>query len=242
MTRSIGSAEELERRQTLAAEALARGESPTVIANVLGVHVSSVHRWRRTARKPHGLAAKQPGLTPRLSDAQLRTPERLLRKGAKHHGWDNDLWTAARVARLIHDRFGISYHPEHVRKVLHRCLNWSSQKPRRKPRERNDKEAERFKADEIPRIIRQAFKRRAHVVFLDESGFQLTPSVRRTLAPRGRTPVLEAWARRDRISAVGCVTLSPLPARPGLHFTLLPLNRNAHGEDVVEFLTDCVGS
>ena len=33
------------------------------------------------------------------------------------------------------------------------------------------------------------------LVFLDESGFSLTPTVRRTLTPRGKTPVLAAWAR-----------------------------------------------
>ena len=68
-----------------------------------------------------------------------------------------------------------------------------------------------------PRIVREAFRRRAHIVFPDESGFQLNPSVRRTLAPGGRTPVLEAWDRRDRISAIGCVTTSPVRARPGLY-------------------------
>jgi transposase len=237
MSRPLGSAEELQRRRTRAVEALERGESATVIAGVLGVAVTSVHRWRRMARRAGGLAAvPHPGPTPRLTDAQLRRLERLLRKGAKHHGWHNELWTAARVARLIQDRFNIRYHPEHVRKILRRRLNWTSQKPRRKPRERDDKEAERFKADEIPRIIREAFRRGAHVVFLDESGFGLTPSVRRTLAPRGETPVLEAWDRRDRISAISAVTLSPRSGRPGLYFQLLPVNQNAHAEDVVAFL------
>lgn len=239
MARPIGTAEELERRRTRAVEALGRGESPTTVAGVLGVNVSSVHRWRRMARSPEGLAAAPlPGPTPRLTDAQLRSLEALLAQGAKHHGWPNELWTASRVARLIKHHFGVGYHPEHVRKVLKRRLNWTSQKPRRKPRERDDKEVERFRGDELPRILREAFRRKAHVVFLDESGFQLNPSVRRTFAPRGRTPVLEAWDRRDRISAISCVTLSPVLARPGLYFTLLPVNRNAHAEDVAEFLKE----
>lgn len=239
MSRPSGSAEELERRRTRAVEALAQGQSPTVIAEVLGVDVSSVHRWRRMARTPGGLAAApQPGPAPRLSDARLRELEGLLAKGAKHHGWHNELWTAARVAALVERHFGVKHHPEHMRKVLKGRLGWTSQKPRRKARERDDKEAERFKGDEIPRIVREAFKRQAHVVFLDESGFQLTPSVRRTLAPRGKTPVLGAWDRRDRISAISAVTLSPKAARPGLYFTLLPVNHNAHAEDVVEFLGD----
>jgi hypothetical protein len=95
-----------------------------------------------------------------------------------------------------------------------------------------------WKADELPRILRQAFQRQAHVVFLDESGFQLTPSVRRTFAPRGQTPVLSCWDRRDRISAISCITLSPRQGHPGLYFELLPVNRTVHAEEVVAFLKD----
>src|SRR5487761_1020119 len=201
--RPKGTSAELERRRRRAVELVEQGESPTVVAHILGVRTASVHRWRRMAQKPHGLEARPlPGPTPRLSNYHLRKLERLLRQGAKKHGWPNQLWTADRVARLIQQRFGVYFHPEHVRKILKRRLGWTSQKPKRKARERNDKEVERWKADELPRILRQAWKRQAHVVFLDESGFQLTPSVRRTLAPRGQTPVLECWDRRDRISAI----------------------------------------
>jgi transposase len=191
------------------------------------------------AQQPHGLDARPiPGPTPRLSDYQLRKLERLLCQGAKKHGWPNELWTADRVARLIRQRFGVSFHPEHVRKILKRRLGWTSQKPRRKARERDDKEVERWFGDELPRLLREAFQRQAHVVFLDESGFQLTPSVRRTLAPRGQTPVLSCWDRRDRLSAISCITLSPWQGRPGLYFELLPVNRTVHGEEVVAFLKD----
>ena len=34
-----------------------------------------------------------------------------------------------------------------------------------------------------------------------------------------------------------CITLSPLQGRPGLYFELLPVNRTAHAEEVVAFLT-----
>ena len=52
-------------------------------------------------------------------------------KGANAHGWHNELWTAARVARLIDRHFDISYHPERVRKILKQRLGWTNQKPRR---------------------------------------------------------------------------------------------------------------
>jgi transposase len=237
--RPKGTAAELERRRRRAVALVDQGESPTTVARILGVSTSSLHRWRRLARQPHGLDARPvPGPTPGLSDYHLRRLERLLLQGAKKHGWPNELWTADRVARLIRERFGVSYHPEHVRKVLKRRLGWTSQKPKRKARERDDKEVERWLADELPRILREAWRRQAHVVFLDESGFQLTPTVRRTLAPRGRTPVFDAWDRRDRISAISCITLSPVAGRPGLYFQLLPANETAHAVDVVAFLHD----
>jgi hypothetical protein len=60
--------------------------------------------------------------------------------------------------------------------------------------------------------------------------------VRRTYAPRGQTPIVEAWYRKGRISAISAVTVSPVRRRPHLSFRLLPDNTNAHGEDTVGFL------
>jgi transposase len=215
---------------------VADGEPRKTVAKILGVHYKTVARWVRAARQPGGLAAKpQVGPLPGLSDTDLCRLEELLLQGAKHHGWPNALWTAARVARLIKDHFGITYHPEHVRKLLKRRLGWTSQKPRRRARERDDKEVARWLDDAVPRIVREAYRRRAYLVFLDESGFFLTPTVRRTLAPRGKTPILDAWDRRDRWSAISCITISPLAGRPGLYFDLL--GHHVHGDDVVAFLT-----
>jgi hypothetical protein len=89
---------------------------------------------------------------------------------------------------------------------------------------------------EFPRICAAAKERDAHLVFLDESGFMLTPVVRRTLWPRGVTPILPVSGKRDRISAISCITLSPRRYLPGLYFELLPTNANVNAERVVAFL------
>jgi transposase len=65
--------------------------------------------------------------------------------------------------------------------------------------------------------------------------------VRRTYAPRGRTPIVEAWYRKGKISAISAVTVSPVRKRPGLGFRLLPEDTNAHGEDTVAFLAQSRG-
>lgn len=216
-------------------QAVAEGQTRENVARVLGVHYKTVARWVRSARQPGGLDARpHPGPAPGLTDADLRRLGELLLRGAKAHGWGNELWTAARVARLVEREFGIRYHPEHVRAVLKRRLGWTSQKPRRRARERDDGEVARWAGDEFPRIVREAFARRAHIAFLDESGFFLTPTVRRTLAPRGETPVLDAWDRRDRLSAISAITLSPVAARPGLYFEVH--RENIRADRVVAFL------
>src|SRR5215469_7206488 len=143
MTRPIGTAAELERRRRRAVELLDQGESPTTIARILGVHETSVHRWRRMAREGAGLSAKpHPGPTPLLSTEKWLQLQQLLLRGASKHGWPNGLWTAARVAALIKRHFGVDYHPEHVRRVLKERFDWSSHKPEIRPREQNDKEVE----------------------------------------------------------------------------------------------------
>lgn len=58
------------------------------------------------------------------------------------------------------------------------------------------------------------------MVFLDESGFMLQPVVRRTWAPRGRTPVQRSWDRHERISGISALTVSPHRHHFGLYFHL----------------------
>ena len=138
--RPIGTAQELQRRRLRAVELVQQGESPDDVAHFLGCGRSSVYTWVKLARQtPEKLAAKpHTGPKPRLSAEQLSELEALLLKGAKAHGRRTELWTAQRVAELIERHFGIRFHPEHVRKILKRRLHWTSQKPQRKARERDE--------------------------------------------------------------------------------------------------------
>lgn len=76
----------------------------------------------------------------------------------------------------------------------------------------------------------------AHLVFVDESGFLLIPSVRRTWAPRGQTPLLRHRQRRDRISVISGLSVSPRRRRVGLYFLLAP--KNIQHPEVCTFLRD----
>ncbi len=67
-----------------------------------------------------------------------------------------------------------------------------------------------------------AAKRRAKLAFLDESGFSLKPSVRRTWAPRGQTPILEHKFNWKRLHAMGSLVCNPDGSQPDLLLHLQP--------------------
>ncbi len=73
------------------------------------------------------------------------------------------------------------------------------------------------------------------IAFIDESGLMLQPVVRRTWSPRGETPIIKSWDRRDRLSAISGLTLAPRRRRLGLHFDVL--DHNVRWPDVHRFLS-----
>jgi transposase len=123
-----------------AVEPVAQGESPDDVAHFLGCGRSSVYTWVKQAEESIEKLAARPhaGPKPRLDAARLKQLEDELKKGAKAHGWKTELWTAARVAELIERHLKVTFHPEHVRKILKHRLRWASQKPERRARERDE--------------------------------------------------------------------------------------------------------
>jgi transposase len=70
---------------------------------------------------------------------------------------------------------------------------------------------------------KSAARRRAHLVLIDESGFLMSPLVRRTLAPRGKTPCLRPkTAHREKVSLVAAISISPRRHRLGLYWRSYP--------------------
>src|SRR5688572_14711088 len=67
------------------------------------------------------------------------------------------------------------------------------------------------------------------IVFIDKSGFYPLPSVVRSYAPVGHTPILREWWTRDHLSAISAV--SP---EGKLYFACQDYALNS--EDVVAFL------
>lgn len=64
----------------------------------------------------------------------------------------------------------------------------------------------------------------------------MAPLLRRTWARRGQTPFIYQRTRaREKVSAIGVLSLSPAGRHVGLYFSLLP-NQNVNAEVLVSFL------
>jgi transposase len=152
--RPKGSAAVLEARHRRALTLLAQDLSLNAVARRLACAPSSVMRWRDAvaAHGAHGLAVQaSPGRPSKLTAAQQRRLVRALVAGPLAAGYQTDLWTTPRIAALIQTRFGVSYHPDHVGRLLHH-LGWTPQKPERRALQRDEAAIARWKTRDWPRV------------------------------------------------------------------------------------------
>jgi transposase len=143
-----------EGRRLRAWELYQEGWKQSDIANALGVTQGAVSQWLKRGREG-GVASLRhqppPGATPRLSPAQREQLLKLLSQGAEFFGFQGDVWTQPRVAILIRDRFGVSYDPSHVGRIL-KASGWSSQKPVHRATQRNEETIRLWKEERWPQV------------------------------------------------------------------------------------------
>jgi transposase len=201
------------------------------IADALAVSEETVSRWLARARGggTQALRARpRPGRPPGLSPAQKRLIPEFLGHGAEAYGFRGEVWTCARVARVIEEEFGVRYHKDHVGRLL-KELRWTPQVPVRRAIQRDEAAIRRWRDEVWPDLLRRARRERRLLVFEDESGFYLLPGLVRTYAPEAQTPVIREMQTRDHLSVMGGMT----PA--GKVYTLAR-QESLNGLHTVEFL------
>jgi transposase len=109
--------------------------APPQIALVLRVSVRSVYRWKADFDRggAAALVSRGPlGRRCKLSEKSQAKLAEMLEAGPAAFGWDEDqVWTGARVAKLIGRKFHVSYSPEAARLLL---LRVGAPPPRPAPR------------------------------------------------------------------------------------------------------------
>jgi transposase len=152
--RDKGSPEELERRRVLAVQRVLEGYTAAEVAEFLAVDPRSVRRWVAAYRSGGGpalLPRPVAGRPPKLSLIQEKIARRWLAESPGHHGFETELWTAARLGQLIREEFGVALNPRYLSTWL-RDRGFSPQKPQRVPRQRDPKAIAAWLESDWPRI------------------------------------------------------------------------------------------
>jgi transposase len=162
--RDKGSPEELERRRLLAVQRVLDGYTATEVAEFLGVDPRSIRRWVAAYRQA-GEQALVPrpasGRPPKLSLIQEKIALRWLTESPRHHGFETELWTAARLGQLIREEFGVALNTRYL-SVWLRDRGFSPQKPQRVPRQRDPEAIAAWLKSDWPRIKKSATSGGSH--------------------------------------------------------------------------------
>jgi transposase len=156
------SRETCEYRRIQGLKLLEQGWSQRKVANALGVTQGAVSQWlaRYKAGGDEALRLrKAKGREARLTFEQQQGLLTLLAFGAEAFGFEGDVWTCLRVARLIKAAFNVEYHPSHVSKLL-RKLGWSLQKPVKVPSQRDEEAIRKWLEEDWP-TLKKTLKNKA---------------------------------------------------------------------------------
>ena len=152
--RSPGSAAELEHRRLLAVQSVLDEYPIEEVADILGVHRTTLSRWLATFRTQGtaGLAVgASPGRPRKLTSTQEKIVLRWLSENPTEHGFPTSLWTADRLRQLIERELNVSFNARYLSSWL-RDRGLTPQKPQRVPRKRDPEKIRRWLATDWPRI------------------------------------------------------------------------------------------
>lgn len=149
----------LEQRRFKAEKLFTKGIHQAEVANRLKVTRAAVHYWYTTWKKKgkDGLRRKRPGPKSRLTEKKLAQVKQALLAGPLAAGYDTNLWTLMRIAKVIQKKTHISYGTSQVWYLL-QSFGWTSQKPETRYRERNEAAIKRWKKESWPRIQKRGQK------------------------------------------------------------------------------------
>lgn len=199
----------LEEMRRLAVQRALAGEKHCDIARSIDVHHDSVSKWVRVyaARGDMGIAStKAPGPKQKLSDRQIaRLGRIIIGKNPRQLNFGLNLWTVSVVGDLIERLFEVRLHDTTVQRLLHR-MGFSPQKPTLRAFFRDDEQIREWMSSEFPGAVREARRKQATLLFLDEAGVHEDGPVGTTWGVRGKTPVVRTTGTRRRINVISAIS------------------------------------
>ena len=143
---------QLETRRRRGMRMLARGIAQAEVARACGVSRQTVSNWARLRTEEAQAWRRRPlGRPGAMSAAERAKLGKMLLAGAVANGFPTELWTLARIAKLIKREFGHAFSTVHVWRIL-RELGFSSQRPTGRALQRDEQAILNWKTKRWPAL------------------------------------------------------------------------------------------
>jgi transposase len=144
------------------------------------------------------------GRTARLTPTQKKRLGKLIEAGPGAAGFDTACWTSILIRVLIDREFGVLYNRYYVCELL-RTLGYSFQKARFVSDHLDEAKRQAWLAQEWPRILKAARRKRGLILFGDEASFPQWGSLSYTWAKRGEQPTVKTSGIRKGYKVFGLI-------------------------------------
>ena len=192
-----------------AVRSVQNGESPEVVARVIGVNRSTMYGWLAQYRRGGWRALKAKplfGRPPKLDSKKLKwIYDTVTQKNPLQLKFAFALWTREMVAKLIKDRFNISLSAVSVGRLLAQ-LGITCQKPLHRALEHDESLVQQWLKQEYPKIRALAQREKADIFFGDASHMRSDHHAGRTWGKKGETPVVLSTGARYSMSLISAIT------------------------------------
>jgi transposase len=199
----------LEAMRERAVRSIQDGESPEVVADVLGLNRSTVYGWLAQYRRGGWGALKAKplfGRPPKLDGKKLKWIfSAVAHKNPLQFKFEFALWTRETVAKLIKDKYGIVLSVVSVGRLLAQ-LGITCQKPLRRALEQDEALVQQWLKQDYPKIRALAQREKAEIYFGDAAHLRSDHHSGRTWGKKGETPVVSSTGARFRMSLISAIT------------------------------------
>jgi len=186
-----------------------RGESPEVVARVLGVSRQAMYGWLARYREGGwgNLDAKRRGGRPHKLDgpAMKWVYDTVTMKNPLQLKFPFALWTSKMIGQAISQRFGINLSKASVCRLLNQ-LGLTPQRPLWRAYQQNLEAVEKWLNEEYPRIKELAKTMKAKIYFGDEAGIRSDHHAGTTWGAKGKTPVVTSTGSRFGLNMISAVS------------------------------------
>lgn len=208
------------------------GESPEVVARVLGVSRQALYGWLSRYRSGGWDALdarKRGGRKPKLDAKALMWVYKIIAdKNPLQMKFPFALWTTSLIRELIFNRFGIELSKSSVCRLLAQ-LGLSPQRPLWRAWQQNPESVSKWIEEEYPSIKAEAKRAGGKIYFGDEAGMRSDHHAGATWSPKGKTPVIKTTGARFGLNLISAVN-----KKGGMKFMMIKGRMN--GSVFVEFM------